>query len=47
MSVAKTKVVISFTVTTKLICTFVFAYADCWFSHVAAQIILNLKDALS
>ena len=27
-------------VTAKLICTFVFAYADCWFSHAAAQIIL-------
>ena len=25
-------------VTAKLICTFVFAYADCWFSHVLAQI---------
>ena len=28
----------SFTVTAKLICAFVFAYADCWFSHEAAQI---------
>ena len=26
----------SFAVTAKLICTFVFAYADCWFSHGAA-----------
>ena len=25
-------------VTAKLICAFVFAYADCWFSHAAAQI---------
>ena len=24
--------------TAKLICAFVFAYADCWFSHAAAQI---------
>ena len=24
--------------TAKLICIFVFAYADCWFSHEAAQI---------
>ena len=24
--------------TAKLICAFVFAYADCWFSHGAAQI---------
>ena len=37
--VAKTKVLISFADTAKLICAFVFAYADCWFSHDAAQII--------
>ena len=30
--VAKTKV---------LICSIVFTYADCWFSHVAAQIVLH------
>ena len=36
--VAKTKVLISFVVTAKLICVFVFAYADCWFSHEAAQL---------
>ena len=35
--VAKTKALISFAVTAKLICAFVFAYADCWFSHAAAQ----------
>ena len=35
--VAKTKALISFAVTAKLICVFVFAYADCWFSHDAAQ----------
>ena len=29
MRVAKTKALISFTVTAKLICAFVFAYADC------------------
>ena len=29
--VAKTKAQISFTVTAKLICAFVFAYAKCWF----------------
>ena len=34
----KTKVLISFAVTAKLICTFVFAYADCWFSNAVAQI---------
>ena len=26
-------------ITAKLICAFVFAYADSWFSHVAAQIL--------
>ena len=31
--VAKAKALISFAVTAKLICVFVFAYADCWFSH--------------
>ena len=33
----KTKALISFAVTAKLICAFVFAYADCWFSHGAAH----------
>ena len=36
---AKTKALISFAVTVKLICAFVFAYAHCWFSHVAAHIL--------
>ena len=36
--VAKTKALISFAVTAKLICVFVFAHADCWFSHEAAHI---------
>ena len=36
-------------VTAKLICAFVFAYADCWFSYEAAQILtgtlnLNITD---
>ena len=35
--VAKTKAMISFAVTAKLICAFVFAYADCWFSYPAAH----------
>ena len=35
--VAKTKALISFAVTAKLICAFVFANADCWFAHAAAQ----------
>ena len=34
---AKTKALISFAVTAKLICVFVFAYLNCWFSHDAAQ----------
>ena len=25
----------------KLICAFVFAYADCWFSHAAADLIFR------
>ena len=37
IQVAKTKALISFEVTAKLICVFVFAYADCLFSHEAAQ----------
>ena len=28
---------ISFAVTAKLICVFVFAHANCWFSHAQAQ----------
>ena len=34
----KTKALISFAVTAKLICAFDFAYADCWFSHAVAHI---------
>ena len=41
--VAKTKALISFAVTAKLICVFVFAYAKCWFSHDAAHM-SNLKN---
>ena len=36
--VAKTKALISFAVTAQLICGFVFAYADCWFSDAAAHL---------
>ena len=36
--VAKTKALISFAVTAKLICVFVFAYTKCLFSHDAAHI---------
>ena len=39
---AKTKALISFAVTAKLICVFVFAYAKSRFSHDAALIELNL-----
>ena len=39
--VAKTKALISFAVTAKLICVFVFAYADCWFSHGAAHLLFT------
>ena len=35
--IAKTKALISFAVTAKLICVFVFAYAKIRFSHDAAQ----------
>ena len=36
--VVKTKALISFAVTAKLICIFVFASAKCWFSHDVTQI---------
>ena len=35
---SKTKALIIFAVTAKLVCVFVFAYADCCFFHEAAQI---------
>ena len=35
---AKTKALTSCAVTAQLICGFVFAYANCWFSHVVAQL---------
>ena len=31
----------SLAVTPRLICVYVFAYADCWFSHEGAQIVIN------
>ena len=34
---AKTKALMSYAVTEQLICGFVFAYADCWFSDAAAH----------
>ena len=47
--VAKTKALISFVITAKLICVFVFAYANCWFSHEAAHMFTNevTKDSFS
>ena len=45
MRVAKTKALISFAVTAKLICVFVFAYAKSRFSHNEAQISLSIKHA--
>ena len=36
--VAKTKALISLALTTKQVCTLVFAYADCRFSDVVAHI---------
>ena len=47
MRVAKTKALISFAVTAKLICAFVFAYADCWFSHEAAQLYCMVSDTMA
>ena len=41
---AKTKALVSFAVTAKLICAFVFALADCWFSHEVAQIMCFLVN---
>ena len=43
----KTKALIFFAVTAKLICAFVFAYAKCWFSHYTAQIIYYVWDFLA
>ena len=37
---AKTKVLISCAVPAQLICVFVFAYANCWFSHAKAHLLL-------
>ena len=42
--VAKTNALISFAVTVKLICVFVFAYAKSQFSHDAAHFLLVLLD---
>ena len=44
IGVAKTKALISFAVSAKLICAFVFAYEDCWFFHGAAHILLSYSS---
>ena len=43
MYVAKTKALISFAVTAKLICDFIFACAKKLFSHDAAHLSLSMK----
>ena len=43
--VAKTKALISFAITSKLICAFVFAYAKIQFSHDAAHLIYTHNDS--
>ena len=45
--VAKTKALISFAVTAKLICVFVFAYAKSRFSHDEAQFLFREQDLCS
>ena len=42
ISVAKAMALISFAVTAKLICAFVFAYAKYWFPHDTAHLIVQL-----
>ena len=44
----KTKALISFVVTAKLVCAFIFAYANCWFSHAVAhlEVIMPYKNCL-
>ena len=37
MHVGKTKALSSLAVTAKLVCAFVFAFADCWLYHAAAH----------
>ena len=44
--VAKTKALISFAVTAKLICAFVFALAFCWFSYAMTEIGTKILQGL-
>ena len=41
---SKKEKLISCVVTAQLICGFVFAYADCWFSVAAAEITVNITQ---
>ena len=43
---AKTKALISFAVTAKLICVFVFAYAKSLFSHDEAHFVLDASTTV-
>ena len=42
--IAKTKALISFAVSAKLICVFVFAHSKRWFSHDAILILKSVKS---
>ena len=43
---AKTKALISFAITAKLICIFAFAYAKCRFSHDAAHLVSSNRGSI-
>ena len=43
IQIAKTKALISFAVTAKLVWVFVFAYAKRWFSHARAHFICRFQ----
>ena len=43
---AQTEALISSTVTAKLVCVFVFAYASCWLSNVAAVILFKPRSSI-
>ena len=44
---AKSMVLLSCAVTAQLICGFVFAYVNCWFSHAVAQLLSDLQIILN
>ena len=41
--IVKTKALISFAVTAKLVCAFDFSYENCWFSDAVALLIVALS----